>query len=792
MTGKYFKAAIRNLKRNKFFTLINILGFSVGLTTCIMIYLFVQHERGFEEHVPKADKLYRIVTKSTTSNGIEYKSSVPYPLGEALRDELPGHSNVASAYFESRQVTAHDDIFLEKGLLYTDSAFCNLFDVTFLQGDPSVLNEPGSVVLTLQLAKKYFQDTNPIGKKIHIREDFTVRGIVKTPPHKTHLPYRILISASSLDNGHIDFEFDEWGSTTSHLSTYIYLEDKEKIQSVEKLMNQIYNQHYESLGEKKDAFFLLPLKEIHTDDRFDSYAGTYTISKKLIWTFITIGLIVLFIALFNFINLSVVQAMRRIREVGLRKVMGATRKKLIVQFLGETFLVVSLSTIVSLILTELFLPVVNHQTENMISLSLYDDPGVLIFLLGIFLTVGFMAGLFPALFLSRYQPIEAIKNKLELGRKKTLTVHKVLVMLQFFIAQILVVSVLIMHHQIDFMKNKDLGFREDNMLIVSLPHAQRNKQDNFKNRLKEIPHISDVSFGMGEPLSGSNNVSNYQVIGDEKNYFANMKAVDHNYLDTYGIQLIAGRGFQPTNKGTGSDEVVVNQRMMKDVGFHRPDSAIGKYIRLFSKKRQIVGVVKDFHIYSLKQDLYPLILFNNTHLFAKAGIHISDGRYKEALPKIKSVFREFFPGTLFNYRIYEDYINMPYTGEEKFFDLLSFFTIIALIIASMGLIGLVSFLMNQRTKEIGIRKTLGASPIHIVLLYTSRFIKLILVSSIIAWPVIYYVLKLWLQNYAYHTQLSFSFFLHGLFIIVAIAMVPILSNILRVSRVNPIKSLRYE
>lgn len=794
MINNYLKTGIRNLRRYKFFTAINIVGFSVGLATCFIIFLFIDHETSFDRHLSKADQLYRIVVRETNPQNTRYHQSVPYPLAEAVRDELLDPNQVVSTYYDSKQVQIGDQLFLEQGLVYTDSVFCSLFDVDFLQGNSAALQEPGNVLLTRNLARKYFGNINPLGKKITVSRELnlTVQGIIADPPENTHLPYKMLISAESLSDGHIQFDYDKWGSNISRIASYVHLNHGEKQENIEKEINEIYHRHRDEGISQKNEFFLLPVKDLHTDGRFDDYPGSYVTSKKLIWIFIAIGFIILAVALINFINLSIVQAIRRSKEVGLRKVMGATRRKLVLQFLSETFIVVGLSVIMAFIITEVLLPLVNTYTGNRIHLSLYEKPDILLVIFILMAGVSLLGGAFPALFLSAYQPIEAIRKKVLVKRKKTLPVQRVLVVLQFFIAQILVIFVITIHQQVDYLKNKDLGFNKKNLIVASLPHSNIQKQETFRNQLKQIRGVSEVSMAMGEPLSTSNNVSNYQVYGEDEDHFANMKAVDGGYLRTYDIRLKYGRWFRPSQTETKISDVVVNEKMTRDIGFQDPREALGQYIRLFGKKRQIIGVMENFHVYSLHRELFPLILYHNTDLFARAGIRLNEANYREAVPKIREVFKQVFPNSLFRHHIYEDFVEEKYERERLFFGQLQIFTIIAIVLASMGLIGLVSFMMIQRTQEVGIRKTLGAVSGGIVLLYTRRFASLIVISGVLAWPLAYVGLQQWLQNYAYRIPLSLLYFILGFVLILGVSLASILYNTLKVARINPAQSLRNE
>ena len=794
MIRNYLKTALRNLKRYKFFTFINIVGFSIGLATCFILFLLINRETGFDSHLSRGENLYRIALKETTSQGIRYYESVPYPLATALRQELLDHEQVVSAWFDSKQIQAEEQFFLERGLVYTDSVFVDLFDVELVQGKAEELEKPGSVLLTRQTARKYFGDQNPMGKRIQVNNhtELTVRGVITNPPSTTHLPYKMLISSKSLTKGHHNVEFNRWGSNNSHLASYVRLNPNSDIGHTEEQINALYHKHHTADIAQKNEFFLVPVGKIHNDGRFDSLPGSYVISSRLIWILALIGLVVLAIALINFINLSIVQAIRRSKEVGLRKVVGATRRKLILQFMVETWIVVTVSVILAIILTEIFLPLINSHSGHMANLSLYSEPDIFVFIVILLVGVSLLGGAFPAVFMSGYRPIEAIRNKITSHSNSALPLHRVLVIVQFFIAQALVISAITIDNQVDYLKTKELGFNKERLMVVQIPHAEPQKQTLFKNRLKEIPNISQVALGMGEPLSGSNNVSNYQVTGNEQDHFANMKAVDQNYLQTYGIELKYGRWFRDPGQASRSDEIVVNETLTRDIGCPDPREALGKTITLFGKKRQVVGVTRDFHVYTLHRDLFPLIFHYETDLFARAGIQLKQANYQQTRSEIETVFRDVFPNQLFRHYIYEDYLKNRYQKETVFFSQMQLFTAIALVLASMGLIGLVSFMMVQRTRDIGIRKTMGALPGGIVYLYTSRFVKLVFLSSLFAWPLAWFFLKNWLQQFAYHIPLHPGYFLAGLLLVTSISLVSILYNTLKVARINPAHSLRNE
>jgi ABC-type antimicrobial peptide transport system permease subunit len=761
-----------------------------------MIFLFIKHETSFDKHLSKRDRLYRIIKKEVSNKGVEYDKSLSYPLGQALKHEVfPSEKVVNICFDQSRHVNINNtDNYMEDGIVFTDSVFCKFFDVHFLHGDASTLDEPNTVILTSELAEKYFDKNNPVGEKLVLAKNMqlTIRGVIENPPANTHLRYKMLVSGKSLHEDYLGINYDNWGTNLSNFSTYLLINKNEDPATIANQIGEVYAKHRDEEIANQVEFFVQPVNEIHLDTRFHSFAGSYTTSKKFIWIFSSVGLVILIIALINFINLSVVQAIKRTREVGLRKVVGASRKKLMYQFLLETIVIVIIAEILALIIVEMTLPALNNQLGELVNVRLYGELGTVIFLVGILVFVSVAAGIFPSLYMSRHKPIEALRSKVNITKNKSLPAYKTLVILQFFITQILLISILVINQQVNFIKNKDLGFDKKNLVLVDLPRNDSLRIETFKNELKQYHNIANVSLSIGSPTSGSNITASYDVPDDEEKYYANIKVADTDYLNTYGIQMKTGKWFSPEIETRNADQVVVNETLTKKLGYSSPDSIIGTVIDLFDQQKTIIGVTEDFHVKSLREELFPVIFYYLPDYFFVASVKLHSDNFESSLAFIKKTFQKSFPEYTYSYRIYEDYLNTRYSNELRTFNLLKLFSLIAIILASMGLFGLVSYMMVQKTKDIGIRKALGATSNGIIYLYVFRYIKIIFFASLFAWPVAYYLMREWLKDYAYHINLNILFFLAGLMILLLIALISILFQTIKTANTNPSKSLRYE
>lgn len=800
MIKNYFKIAFRILTRNKVFSVINIFGLSVALTSVLIIYLFVSNELQYDKHFSKYDSIYRVVNKLIQNNSERFDKTVPYPLSGVLKNELTGHNHVTQIYYDHESmVRVNDDKYFERGVLYVDSNFVKVFDVHFITGNPDELNNPNSIFLTEKTAQKYFGSNRQALNKelvLHDSVSFHVAGIVEDPPQNTHLAYRLILSLDNLKEEFFNFGFNDWGTRSSGFATYLTLNKESNVSEMELKIQNIVEKHnpIDEDDQQMEFYFLQPLSDIHYDDRFDSFPGSYIISKKLLLIFVSVGLFILIIAFINFTNLSIVQTIKRAKEVGIRKVLGAQRLTLVKQFLGETFLILLIAEIIAVIFTEIVLDKINTFLGSGITLKMYGNFSVIVFLVIILAILTFLSGIYPATVLSRYNPIRALRYNMKLGKAKSVSLYNFLVFLQFFISQILILSTIVISLQLDYFRNKDMGFQKENIIMVDLPGYQASKAKVMMDLLRSNPNIKSVSLGIGAPLSGSNITSSFQRIEDfETTYHANMKTVDTSYFKLYDLKLAAGAWGKALNVNDTVYNIVVNKTLAKKIGFERPMDAIDQYLYIFgSAYGKITGVVEDFHTYTFHNEIPPVIFVSYEDFFEQVHIRTNGKSYSELEGFIKSCWNEVYPEYVYSYDVLEDSIERRYSSERRMSQIIKTFTFIAIIIASLGLYGLVSYMLVQRTKEIGIRKALGASVGTVILLVTKQFLKLVMIACLVAWPFAYYLMRAWLSNYIYRIDLNISIFLISGFLLVVVTFLTILYQSVKVSKTKPADVLKYE
>jgi len=798
MFKNYIQTAIRVIIRNKIFSLINIFGLAIGLTSVIIIFLFIKYELSFDKHQSNYEQIYRVVKEDLKNDHEQYEAAIPVPLSSELKEKLTGHNHITQIYYHYEELLrVGEEKYLEQGMFFVDTNYTKVFDLEFISGSPEDLKHPNNLFLTKTIAEKYFGSVEQaLGKTVRVKDSILlqVKGIVENPPRTSHIPYTMVLSWSTLSDAFFQFEYDSWGSLISGFCTYLTLKENSDPVSVG---NKIQNIAKQASGEEMDdsfgKYYLQPLNEIHFDERFETYSGSYITSKRFIWIFTSVALFILIIAFINFTNLSLVQTIKRTKEVGVRKVLGACRGRLIKQFLGETFIILLIAEVIAIILTEVVLVQINAILGNNIVLKLYGDISLIIFLFLVLISLTILSGIYPALALSKYNPIKALRYNMMSNRKKSPSLFSFLVIFQFFVSQVLIVSAIIISLQINYFKNKDLGFDQDNIFLLNIPENQNHKATVLVDRLKQIPEIKQVSLGIGAPISDANINSNFIVEGDDNDYFANVKTVDTAYNKLYGLKLLAGTWYSRTNSKDTSFSIVVNKSLTCKIGLNNYNDAIDMYLKMFgSNHARIVGVVDDFHLYSLQHQISPVVFMPYGQFYRQLSIKTNEVDFATIKPKLEDVWNDIFPEYLFNYEILEDKIEERYSAEQRTSDIIKIFTLIAIIIACLGLYGLVSFMLVQRTKEIGIRKALGASVPTLIILVSKRFLKLVVISCILAWPVAYYLMNNWLKDYAFKIDIQFWVFLVAGMLLIVITFVTIFHQAFKVSKTNPVDVLKYE
>ena len=806
MFKNYFKTAFRNLKRNKSYALINTLGLAVGIAACFLIFLIVRFESSYDDFHSKKNSIYRVGSVFNNADGISYNDGVGFPVAKALRIDFPQIKEVASIDNEGGQITVENKTGDQKKLqedhfYYAEPEFFSMFNFDWLAGNPKVsLNNPGNAVITQATAEKYFalgpdNYREALGKTIKYNNKnlYTITGILKNPPPNTDFPLAVVVPYSALEHTKRKSSLDDWISTFSGAYTFVVLPPELAVSKFNTQLKAFAKRHKPAEA-ATDSYIAQPLSEIHYDERFGNY-NHHTFSHSLIDALLLIGIFLIIIACINFINLATAQAVNRSKEVGVRKVLGSNRKQLALQFLGETFLIVIIAITLAVFIAALALPFLDNLLETQIGSHFINDPPVILFLISTLVLVTLLAGIYPAVILSRFNPITALKSKVTDKMVGGISLRRGLVVMQFAIAQILIIGMIIVVSQMDFFKNASLGFNKDNIINVPVINDSINltKTDYLRNQLLKNPDIKNVSFSFGSPSDNSSWQSDFRFDHSSKltNFNANLKWADVNYFKTYNLQFVAGHAY--SNIDTVRD-FVVNETLIRKLGIANPQKAIGKQINFWDGEKvgNIVGVIKDFNSHSLSEPMTPVVLSTWKQVYRTINIKIKAGSEKTVLPYIKKIWTSVYPDNVYDYKFLDQKIANFYKQEAQLAQLYKIFAGLAIFISCLGLYGLVSFMAVQRTKEMGIRKVLGASARSIVYLLSKEFTVLIIIAFVIAAPVAWFIMNKWLQNYTYRIPLGVSVFVLAIISSVIIAWITVGYRAIKTARANPVESLRSE
>jgi putative ABC transport system permease protein len=804
MFKNYFKTALRNLRRNKSYAIINVLGLTVGIAASLLIFLVIQYETSFDNFHKKKKSIYRLGTEFHTQDGVSYTDGVSFPVAPALRIDFPQVKEVAAIFKNGSQVTIEqDDHQLKKlnedNFYYAEPQFFKMFDFGWLAGSPETsLKDPHSAVLTQATAEKFYGDwKSSIGKtfKYDNKTFYKVAGILKNIPANTDFPLSVVVPYSALENTYIKNNLNDWVSTFGGAYTFVVLPPEFSPSKFDQQL-KAFAKKYKPSEYSKDGFVTQPLSEMHFDDRFGNYRG-HTFSHSLIRALAFIGLFLILIACVNFINLATAQAVNRSKEVGVRKVLGSNRRQLAVQFLGETAFITIAAIALAIVAAEITLPLLNKLLETKMTMNLLLNPWLVLFILIVAICVTFLSGLYPAMILSGFNPITALKSKITSKMVGGISLRRALVVLQFAIAQVLIIGMLIVVSQMNFFRNASLGFDKAAIINVPFPSdsffSSHSSLNYLRNQLLSNKDILNVSFSFGSPSSDNNWNSDFKFDHSTKttNFSANLKWSDPDYFKTFNLKFVAGRPYYPSDT---VKEFVVNETLLRKLGVRDPQEAIGKEINFWggNKVGNIVGVVKDFNAYSLREPMAPVILSTWKDVYQTINIKIKPGGEKSVLPFVEKLWNQTFPDYFYQYQFLDETIANFYRQENQLSILYKIFAAIAILISCLGLYGLVSFMAVQRTKEVGIRKVLGASARHIVYLMSKEFTLLIIIAFVISAPVGYYIMHKWLQSYTYRIPLTASIFLLAIAGSIVIAWITAGQRAIKSALANPVKSLRTE
>ncbi|MEJ5995782.1 ABC transporter permease [Pedobacter sp. Du54] len=793
------KIALRNLWKYKGYTAINIFGLSIGLASCLLIFIFVRYETSYDKDFANSDRIYRIVTEWNYADGNDfYSQGVPLPLAPAMRNDFSQFEKVAAiqhsdGIIKVQPENGKPEIKSSEEVYYAEPAFFEIFSIKWLSGSPNqALKEPNGVVLAEKTAKTYFGSwQNAIGKRINFdsKTEYKVTGIIEDSAPNTSFPIRIVFSYASYKSRNLT----EWGSVSSNSECYVLLKAGVTANQLASPLKQFINKYeQDDKAPGKVGHQFQALNDIHHNDRYSNFAGTTTPFKQLIGISV-IGLFLLVTACINFINLATAQAISRSKEVGVRKVMGSRRKQLIWQFLSETSLITFIALLFACVLTELALPGMESLFGANVTFGLFTHPVIFLFLLAMLVLVSFLAGLYPAMVMSGFSPALAIKNRVSTANAGGVGLRKTLVVVQFAITAILIVSTLIIIKQMSYIRDKPLGFDTKAVAMISLPYDSLSqlKHATFRNQILSLKGVKDLSYTTGAPSSENNNETSfrYNNSSESADFQVNTKVADEHYFDTFGLTLIAGRAIA---KSDTIKEFVVNETLLKKLNVKHPNEAIGKMISLWGAKAAIVGVVKDFNNYSLHETIAPIAIFSRKKMYNKLAIKLESKELVETMKEIEKAYNVTFPDYVYEVNFIDDQITNYYHTEQVMGTLFKVFAGVVIFISFIGLFGLISFVATQRTREIAIRKVLGASNLELIKMLNSSFLWMVLVANMVAWPVAYIFVKQWLSSFEYRIDLSIWPFVLAMIISMSITLITVTLRSYRAAKANTIDALKYE
>ncbi|MBF9254323.1 ABC transporter permease [Pontibacter sp. 172403-2] len=802
MIKMYFLTAFRSLLRNKSYSFLNIAGLALGITCSILLFLVIKYELSYDTFHSKADRIYRVNTNMIFADGVDKNPGTRFPIARLMRSNGNlGLEKITQMYVEEgAQINILGDNgnapkrFREEGsIAFVEPQFFDMFDFETGATDPRQgLAAPNNVVLTQHIADKYFPEGNAMGKMIRFNNMLTLKvtSVVPDFPSNTDFPFVMLISHDSFKN-YTTTDLTSFNSLWSNHQLYVLLPEGVSPEAKAAELTRFLEGHKPDSKLVKETYSFQPLNDLHFNADFGNY-GNRTISREIIWSMALIGIFLVLVACINFVNLATAQAVKRAKEVGVRKVLGSSKGQLMLQFIGETLLITLLATFMSVILAELALPYLNDLLELKITFSILQDPVLLLFLGAEVLLVTLFAGLYPALILSRFQPIAALKSRITTQQVAGMSIRQGLVVLQFTICQVLIICTILVNDQMDYFRSKSLGFTKDAVITVQLPIEAGEKMMPLREELLRDPAVRKVSFATAPPSSNMTHGSSFSFnnSSENENFQANMKFADEYYLDLYNIKLLAGRNYSNSD----SAALLINETMRRKLGIVSAADAIGKTIAVGpgSFKAPIVGVVEDFHQNPLQQPIDPTIMFTSPKDYRFLSAKIDMSRKQEAINHLEKVWNMAYPDDVFNYEFLDQTIADFYKDEARQNKLFKIFSFIAIFIGCLGLYGLVAFMAAQRTKEVGIRKVMGASVFNITVLFSKEFIKLVLVAFVIAAPIAYYLMTLWLQDFTYRISLDYwPFILAGLATLL-IALLTMSAKAIQAALVNPVSSLKTE
>jgi predicted permease len=797
MLRNYLKTAIRNLLRQKSISIINLAGLTLGITSSLVLFLMVAYMSSYDSFVKKRDRIYRVVNQSQGNNGTDYQAGVPTVLPGAFRNDFPEAeevlfiSNGSTDLVIIPQRNGELKKIQEEQIAFTEPGYFKLFDRAIILGIAAqAIDEPNEAIISTTLAKKYFGKEDAIGEVLKYEDaEYSIKAVMEDAPSNTDFPFNLLLSYSTIKKQR---EEEGWNSIWSGEQCYFLLREGESIAKVDNRLPAFTKKYIGADDPDKTEFITQPLTEMHFDERFDTYSSN-TVSRTTLVAFSVIALILIVTASINFINLSTAEAIKRSKEVGVRKSLGSTRGQLVLQFLGETTLVTVVAVLLSLALTQFALAFINPFMEMKLVLDFAADTTLWIYIVSVTVLVSVFSGLYPAFVVSGFKPTQALKNLISNRNSSGYVLRKGLVVMQFFISQLLIIGTIVIIGQMKYYQSKDLGFAKDAILVVPIPEKEKpsasGKMRTLREDMARIPGVELASLCSAPPSSGNVSGTNFHLQGSDQEYSTQVKQVDGNYIDLYKLHLLEGQNIADLDTATG---FVINEKLAHIAGFANPGDMVGKVIHLWGKDYPVVGIVKDFHTVSLRSPIEATVLFNRISGYENLALKVKMSEAQNIIAQLKTKWEAAYPEHLFEYQFLDENIREFYDGEQRMSILLSVFTSMAIFIGCLGLFGLATFMANQKTKEIGVRKVLGASVESIIMMFSKEYLKLILLGFVLAAPVGWFFMGKFLDEFAYKIEVGPQVFILTLGITLLIAIVTVGYRSFRAATVNPVSSLRSE
>jgi putative ABC transport system permease protein len=793
MVRHFFNIALRNLERNKAYTLINVICLALGITCAILTFTLIKYHLSFDTFHSNIDRIYRI-TIEFHQEGISREPNVPQPIGKAFRDDYTFSEKVAMVYSLSDKLvsiaSSEGDKKFKENIAFAEREYFDLLNFPLIQGEKNtILTEPNTAIITERIAEKYFGEQNPIDRVIRVDNqwDFRITGILKDFPINTDRKDEIYLSYSNLKDHNSWLAGDSWRGVAGGMHCFVLLKPNVLPDEVDKTFPTLSKKYYNERDAEVYQFKLQPISDIHFNPDLEGY-----VAKKNLWALALIGLFLIITASVNFINLATAHALSRSKEIGVRKVLGSRRKQLFWQFIAETSLITFFALVLAFTLAQLTLPYVNQLFDIRLQINIFQDVYLLTFLPVLILFVILLSGFYPGLILAGFQPVLALKGALSQKHIGGFSMRRALVVTQFAIAQILIIGTLVIANQMRYSNNADMGFVKDAIVMVPVPEKVKSKTSALNSEIARITGVEKVTFCNDAPASEDFATVDLRFDSrtEYEDFDISVKAGDDQYISTFDLQLVAGRNLLPSDT---VGEFILNETAVKKLGL-KADDVIGKkmIIGLNNSEGIIVGVVKDFHNKSFHESIHPLCITTANQWYSNCAIKINPLNLSSTLSIIEATWKQTFPDHVYEFDFLDKQIARFYVFDNMILRLIQVFAGIAIIICSLGLYGLVSFMVVQKTKEVGVRKVLGASVSNVTWLFGKEFIRLLFIGFVVAAPFAWWVMNSWLETFAYRIQMGPDIFVLAILITFTVAVIAVGYKSVLAALMNPVDSLRSE